>query len=148
MALVSITEGARLVGKSRRTLHNYISQGKLSKTIDEQGNPKLDTSELMRVFGNDLDVQVHNTSQSEKLQQFTMQNANIAHEKDIALAELKKENELLKEIIAEKERSNEDLRRTLLLIENKILVQDNSVNTPVKDSEITPVKKKWWQIFK
>ena len=48
MALVSISEAARLVGKSRRTLQRDIVAGKLSKCDNGQ---KLDTSELLRVYG-------------------------------------------------------------------------------------------------
>ena len=48
MALVSISEAARLVGKSRRTIQRDIAAGKLSKC---DNGKKLDTSELLRVYG-------------------------------------------------------------------------------------------------
>lgn len=53
MALVSITEAARLVRKSRSTLYKtYIETGKLSVGQDSAtGRPVVDTSELIRVFG-------------------------------------------------------------------------------------------------
>ena len=51
MALVSVTEAARLTGKNRATIHRYIKQGKLSQVTDETGTKKVDTSELLRVFG-------------------------------------------------------------------------------------------------
>ncbi|MGC4734505.1 DNA-binding protein, partial [Providencia hangzhouensis] len=52
MALVSISEAARLTGKARSTLHKYIKQGKLSTTTDQNtGNKSIETSELIRVFG-------------------------------------------------------------------------------------------------
>jgi len=52
MALVSISEAARLTGKARSTLHKYIKQGKLSTTTDQvTSNKSVDTSELIRVFG-------------------------------------------------------------------------------------------------
>jgi len=46
MTQVNITEAAKLTGKSRTTLYRYIDQGKLT-AVD--GN--IDTSELIRVFG-------------------------------------------------------------------------------------------------
>ena len=46
MALVSKAKAARLAGCSRTTIHRYINEGKLS----ESGG-QIDTSELMRVFG-------------------------------------------------------------------------------------------------
>ena len=52
MALVSISEAARLVGINRSNLYSsYINQGKLSLSRDAKGKPKVDTSELLRVFG-------------------------------------------------------------------------------------------------
>ena len=46
MALVSKTEAAKLTGKSRTTIHSYVNKGKLSAT-----DGKIETSELIRVFG-------------------------------------------------------------------------------------------------
>ncbi len=53
VALVSISEAARLVRKSRSTLYKtYIETGKLSVGQDSAtGRPVVDTSELIRVFG-------------------------------------------------------------------------------------------------
>ena len=51
MALVSVTEAARLTGKNRATIHRYIKQGKLSQSTDATGSKKVETSELLRVFG-------------------------------------------------------------------------------------------------
>lgn len=46
MALVSKAKASRLAGCSRTTIHRYINEGKLSES-----DGKIDTSELMRVFG-------------------------------------------------------------------------------------------------
>lgn len=52
MALVSISKAAKLAGCTRSNLYKtYIHTGKLSVTNDHQGKPKIDTSELLRVFG-------------------------------------------------------------------------------------------------
>ncbi len=52
MALVSISEAARLAGISRTTLYDsYINNGVLSIQADRKGKPKVDTSELLRVLG-------------------------------------------------------------------------------------------------
>lgn len=42
---------SRLTNKSRTTVHRYISNGKLSTCTDENGVKKIETSELLRVFG-------------------------------------------------------------------------------------------------
>ena len=51
MAKVSISEAARLTGKSRVTIHRHIEKGKLTKEQDGLGNPVLDVAELERVYG-------------------------------------------------------------------------------------------------
>ncbi|MCP6162073.1 helix-turn-helix domain-containing protein, partial [Klebsiella pneumoniae] len=51
MANVSISEAARLTGKSRTTLHRLIKAGELSTCRGERNAKMLETSELLRVFG-------------------------------------------------------------------------------------------------
>lgn len=51
MAVVSISEASRLVGRTRQTLYNDRDNGKLSWTTLETGKPGIDTSELQRVYG-------------------------------------------------------------------------------------------------
>jgi hypothetical protein len=51
MALLSISAAARVVKKSRGTIHNYLKTGRLSSVIDTDGHTKIDTAELLRVFG-------------------------------------------------------------------------------------------------
>ncbi len=52
MAKVTVSEAARLVGVARQNLYkNYINEGKISVERDHLGKPRIDTSELIRVFG-------------------------------------------------------------------------------------------------
>lgn len=51
MAKVSISEGARLAGVSRSTLNRHIKNGSISKNNDNAGRPYVDTSELLRFYG-------------------------------------------------------------------------------------------------
>jgi len=51
MAIVSISQAAKLVRKGRQTLYNHNDKGKLSFTKTEDGKPGIDTSELERVYG-------------------------------------------------------------------------------------------------
>ncbi len=58
MALVSISEAARLTGVSRKTIQRYIDSGKLSATVGGTGGGtgahplrQVEISELIRVFG-------------------------------------------------------------------------------------------------
>jgi len=137
MALVSISEAARLTGKSRTTVQSYIKQGKLTKCTDTNHSPKVDTSELLRVFGaftaqqvgsNDLSINEQHLAGnfvqvSEQLLQ--QENQNLKSELDLIKAILR-EKELL---LSEKDKRNEDLRQALLVIESSI--------------DKTPGKKTW-----
>ena len=52
MPLVNLTEAATLAGLSRSYFHtNYIKTGVISVNRTDSRNPKVDTSEILRVFG-------------------------------------------------------------------------------------------------
>lgn len=51
MALHTIAEAARMVGKDRSTLYRHMEKGRLSKVEGADGSPAIDTAELMRVYG-------------------------------------------------------------------------------------------------
>lgn len=128
MAIVSVSEAARLVGKSRRTIQRDIAAGKLSKC---DNGKKLDTSELMRVYGsllnapNDADKNAHMT-------QDVAPNIppNVA-EMRIRLAALEAENAALKDHVG-------SLKQAMLLLEHK----------EQQTSTETTQQRKWWQLFK
>ena len=51
MAKLTISEAARQIPMSRNNLYrSYINTGKISIEKDENGKPKIDSSELIRVF--------------------------------------------------------------------------------------------------
>ncbi|EPI2108226.1 helix-turn-helix domain-containing protein [Providencia rettgeri] len=141
MALVSISEAARLTGKARSTLHKYIKQGKLSTTTDQNtGNKSIEISELIRVFGkisNSPTTDSDGVTNVSKLQQET---PNTTQSLQIKLQLLEQENAHLK---AEKEllsKNLDDIRQAMLLIESKL---------PTTPEPIAPVPaKKSWQFWK
>lgn len=148
MALVSICEAARLTGKSRTTVQSYIKQGKLTKCTDSNGTSKIDTSELLRVFGSFTGQQVgseqsgstvqHLAGDSVQLSDQILQNQNQALKAEVELVKaLLREKELL---LAEKDKRNEDLKQALLLIESNL----PTTQEPVEQ----PVVKKSWQFWK
>jgi hypothetical protein len=61
----SIAAASRRTGKSRTTIIKHIRQGKLSVTVDSQGNKVLEASELMRVYGDDFKLVGEEGSRSE-----------------------------------------------------------------------------------
>lgn len=51
MALLPVSKAAELVGLSRKTMYAYVKSGKVSVSKNNKGSLLIDTSELIRVFG-------------------------------------------------------------------------------------------------
>ncbi|MEQ4901865.1 DNA-binding protein [Proteus vulgaris] len=141
MALVSISEAARLTGKARSTLHKYIKQGKLSTTTDQNtGNKSIETSELIRVFGKISNLSTTDSDSVTHVSKLQQETPSTTQSLQIKLQLLEQENAHLK---AEKEllsKNLDDIRQAMLLIESKL---------PAKPEPIAPVPiKKSWQFWK
>jgi len=51
MAQVLVSEAAKMVNKSRKSLYRHIKEGKLSVSQSVSGEKTVETSELIRVYG-------------------------------------------------------------------------------------------------
>ncbi|HBX6034125.1 TPA: DNA-binding protein [Klebsiella pneumoniae] len=107
MATVSISEAARLTGKSRTTLHRLIKAGELSTCRGERNAKMLETSELLRVFGAFASVPVEQRGEQ------------VIHT-------LKQEIEHLNTLLASKDSHIDSLKQAMLLLENR---EDQRQNT-------------------
>ena len=93
MTQVTISEAARRVGIARSTLLRHIKNGKVSKAIGADGKPSVDTSELLRVYG---DLKISDTGDTSDT---LHQGRSVIHsdtvsrytEKDIEIATLRTE---------------------------------------------------------
>lgn len=154
MSLVSITEAARLTGKSRRTIQRYVATGKLSLSQGDTTEKSIDTSELIRVFGNSLKT---NTGDD------TPKNVTMSHSvttkndtTDIEKELLKQELALLKERLKDKDAHIDSLQKAMLLIELKLPKETEpapepqpEATTPAVTETVTPVAtKKPWQFWR
>lgn len=124
MSLVNVQEAARLVGKSRKTLYGtYIKTGKLSCVLAENGEKKIDTTELLRVFGAFVSDQraIDETGEtvSPTVSASHHETAERQAENALRLAVLEAENAQLKERLADKDRHIEDMRQSVRLLEHK-----------------------------
>jgi len=136
MALVSVTEAARLTGKNRATIHRYIKQGKLSQSKDATGSKKVETSELLRVFG------TISASPATTLQCDAMQH-DATVENELPVAALQQKIAMLEQLLESKDKEIQrqddhidSLKKAMLLIEYKLPTTSEPVTQPA-------VKKSW-----
>ena len=118
MALVSIAEAAKLVGKDRKTLYRDATKGRLTMSQDATGVRQVDIAELIRVYGELRDTR--HSPATVALPQNETQNATDATASKLALLEA--ENAHLRERLADKE-------KMILFLEN--------IRTP----------KPWWKVW-
>lgn len=50
--LLNLSQAAKAVGITRRTIYNHVKSGKVTISRDVKNNPSVDVSELIRVYGN------------------------------------------------------------------------------------------------
>ena len=120
MAIVSISEAARITGKARSTIQSYIKTGKLSKTTDSHtGAVGIDTSVLIRYFGRLNTTPIEHVVSEQISQQTTDNSISITTGEISKINILEKEIELLKKIIEEKDEHNKSLKQAMLMLEHK-----------------------------
>lgn len=127
MAMVSVSEAARLTGKSRTTLHRLIKTGELSTCKGDRNKKLIDTSELLRVFGVLKLAVTEQPAEHVVEQRVTGETGNSEQ----VVFQLKQEIEHLKMLVAEKDSHIGSLKQAMLLLEHK----------PVPASP-------WWKFWK
>ncbi len=127
MAIVSISEAARLVNKSRTTLYRYIKDGRMSTCTDINNAEGIDVSELIRVFGGlngtpseqpEMNtVEHHVTHEYRSNEQVLLQEKLLKQEFEIE--NLKQKIEFLEALLEEKNAMVLEKEKRLLLLEYK-----------------------------
>ena len=147
MAKISISEAARLTGKNRTTLHRHIKSGKLSKFLDNDNAPLLDTSELMRVYPTFkapvAPQQVAGVLQNNSKQQLATGDATA----EIEILKLKLQHAEEKIAIEEGRRHESERREREAKDEvNRLLnIVEKHTYLLAAAPEQESVKKSWWQ---
>ncbi|SLY51785.1 helix-turn-helix transcriptional regulator [Klebsiella variicola] len=131
MARVSISEAARLTGKSRTTLHRLIKAGDLSTCSGERNAKMVDTSELLRVFGpfEQPKGEHHSGQVSEQL------DTASADQSEQVIRHLKQEIEHLNTLLLSKDSHIDSLKQAMLLLENN-------------QAKLTESPAPWWKFWK
>lgn len=117
MSQVSISEAAKLVGRSRKTLYRAIETGCLSVTHNDTGARQVDISELVRVFGVFPVSSACDTTVSMPQGDTPIATADTSGLK-AKIAALEAENVQLRERIEDKNKHIEDMRNTVRLLEH------------------------------
>lgn len=134
MAKVSISEAARLTGKSRTTLHRLIKTGELSTCHGERNARMLDTSELLRVFGS-----LAKTEAVQGVEQVAEQSVTAPQtENEQVIRSLKQEVEHLRTLVSAQGSHIDSLKQAMQLLEHKKTSSDmpNVSGSP------------WWKFWK
>ena len=131
MPLLNISEASKVVKKSRATLHKYINNGRLSIVIGDDGQKKIDTSELLRVFGELVSPGDTVTVQNE--QPFT----------GVTVDSLKAQIALLQEEL----RNAHDREKVALEREEKLMsmLEQHTLALPAAVAAITPKPMSLWE---
>lgn len=111
MAKVSVSEAAKLTGKSVKTIYRHIDTGKLSSSQNDNGSKSIDVSELHRVYG-------HLRLKNEKDIDSKMSEVETQNDSQIRQL-LQQENDMLKKLLDEKENHIASLKQAMLLLEHK-----------------------------
>lgn len=114
MAKISISEAARLTGKSRTTLHRLIKTGELSTCHGARNARMVDVSELIRVFG----PLEHRASEHVNVQVAEHSDTGVSAQNEQTIAQLRQEVEHLKTLVSAKDSHIDSLRQAMLLIEH------------------------------
>lgn len=127
MAKVSISEAARLTGKSRTTLHRLIKTGELSTCYGERNARMVDVSELIRVFGT-LEQRLPEQVSGQVSEQ---SDTGVSAQGEQVIAQLRQEVEHLKTLVSAKDSHIDSLKQAMLLLEHR-----HTVDSP------------WWKFWK
>ena len=115
MAKLSISEAARLTGKSRTTLHRFIKTGELSTCHGARNARMVDVSELIRVFG----PLEYRPSEQVAAQVSEHSGTGVSAQSEQVIAQLRQEVEHLKTLVSAKDSHIDSLRQAMLLIEHR-----------------------------
>lgn len=118
MALVSISEAAKLVGKARTTLYRAVASGRLSATTNATGETVIDIAELSRVYGEFRNAR--NSSATDASLRDATPDATSR------ISALEAEVTQLRERLADKDNHIADLRASIRLLESRTVPKTES----------------------
>jgi len=145
MSLVSISEAARLTGKSTKTLYRMVSQGKLSVSHGENDVKTVEISELVRVFGENL--KQDGTRETVSMSQRETTSENI---ETVNVSMLETRIDALKAEIAARDALLEAKDKHIASLDTalRLLAAPKTEKAPAPvtvGKPVEPVRRRWWQ---
>lgn len=115
----TISQASNITGKGRTTLTRHIKEGKLTIERNDQGHKIVDASELLRVYGSDLDFDLADgkTSKTRRIESREEGgNAAVKELNDKLIEQYKSQVETLKEAL---DKAQDGQNRVTLLLERQ-----------------------------
>jgi C4-type Zn-finger protein len=115
----TITQATRIVDKGRTTLNRHIKEGLLSVEKNDQGHKIVDASELLRVYGPDLDFDLADGNKTKTRRSESQDDSGNAAVKELnekLIDQYKAQVETLKDAL---DKAQEGQNRVTLLLEKQ-----------------------------
>jgi len=112
MALVGLSDAAKLTGRNQTTIHRAMKTGRLCYTADETGARRIDTAELDRVFG----IKHTNGASDDAMAQGVQSHVAPVHEVVLLNRLLDDREATIRDLRARLDASEDERRRLTLLL--------------------------------
>ena len=122
---VTITKAAKLAGVTRGTFYTHIEKKGITVEKDEEGKPRIDVSELIRVYGDNIKIPDTSVVQAEQHQTLHQTQGNapsmLIDSKNNEIKRLVEEKDALRRDL---EYQKEQTNKVMMLIENHSKKED------------------------
>ncbi|MBP6735019.1 MAG: helix-turn-helix domain-containing protein [Chromatiaceae bacterium] len=140
MTLLSVQQAATHVGVTRQTINRHIKQGKLSATIGRDGSQRIDTVELLRVYGELQPIPMSQPGRSSTKFEVDDEHVTALHKAEIAIlkATIIARDEVLAMLRERVEELKSNYDRLFAIVER----QSRLLPAPMAQAEGKPAKRK------
>ena len=115
MASIGLSEAARLTGRNQSTIHGAMKVGRLSYTVDETGERRIDTAELDRVFP----IKINGASADALAQPVQSHGAHDGESERVIAAQretIERQDATIRDLRARLDRETEERRRLIAML--------------------------------
>jgi predicted site-specific integrase-resolvase len=140
MPLVGLSEAARLTGKAHTTIHRAMKAGRLSFTLDDAGERRIDTAELDRVFG----LKTANGASLEAIASDVHRNATHVREIELLTQQLTDRDATIRDLRSRLDAEAEERRRAQERL-TALLTHRQAGSVPSVQQSASGPRVPWWR---